>query len=260
MPEGPSILILKQALEPFRGKKILAVAGNTKIEKERMLLQKVIDFKTWGKHLLICFNNFTLRIHLMMFGTYRINERRDKEPRLHIEFANGEINFYSCALTFIDEPLNDVYDWESDVLNKNWSNSKALKKLRKNPSGLLCDVLLDQQVFSGVGNIIKNEVLFRIRLHPANRIGDLSPGKLRELVREAKNYSFDFLRWKIRFELKKHWLIYNKKICPRCNLPVRREIMGKTLRRTFYCLNCQKLNSARQVTPKKQALGPDNDH
>ncbi|MGJ9419020.1 hypothetical protein ACHAC9_14805 [Massilia sp. CMS3.1] len=26
--------------------------------------------------------------------------------------------------------------------------------------------LLDQDIFSGVGNVIKNEVLFRIRVHP----------------------------------------------------------------------------------------------
>ena len=31
---------------------------------------------------------------------------------------------------------------------------------------MVCDALLDQTVFAGVGNIIKNEVLFRTGVHP----------------------------------------------------------------------------------------------
>jgi hypothetical protein len=37
-------------------------------------------------------------------------------------------------------------------------------------------------IFAGVGNIIKNEVLFRIRVHPLSTVGALPPAKLRELV------------------------------------------------------------------------------
>ncbi|HRO68823.1 MAG TPA: hypothetical protein PK951_00545 [Chitinophagaceae bacterium] len=38
---------------------------------------------------------------------------------------------------------------------------------------MVCDALLDQEIFSGVGNIIKNEVLYRIRVHPESLIGDI---------------------------------------------------------------------------------------
>jgi endonuclease-8 len=82
MPEGPSILIVRQSLLPFIGKKIQAVQGNTKIDKKRMVNQKILDIKTWGKHLLICFENFTLKIHFMMFGTYLINQRKSTPVRL----------------------------------------------------------------------------------------------------------------------------------------------------------------------------------
>ena len=98
---------------------------------------------------------------------------------------------------------------------------------------LACDALLDQQIFSGVGNIIKKEVLFRIRVHPGSTVGALPLRKRKELVEEAVQYSFDFLRWKKAFELKKHWLIHTKKICPRCHIPAIKEYMGKTNRRTF---------------------------
>ena len=48
MPEGPSIVILKEAVQSFKGQKVIGVTGNTKIEKERMNDQKIIDFKSWG--------------------------------------------------------------------------------------------------------------------------------------------------------------------------------------------------------------------
>ena len=112
---------------------------------------------------------------------------------------------------------------------------------------MVCDALLDQQIFSGVGNIIKNEVLYRIRLHPETLAGNVPPRKLTELIKEARNYSFDFLRWKREYTLKKHWLAHTKKICRRCNLPIIKKYCGVTQRRTFFCSNCQVLYAASTV-------------
>jgi endonuclease-8 len=104
---------------------------------------------------------------------------------------------------------------------------------------LACDALLDQQMFSGAGNIIKNEVLFRIRVHPLSRIGALPAAKLRQLVDEARKYSFDFLQWKKANVLKRHWLAHTKTTCPRCNVALREKELGKSRRRSFYCNRCQ---------------------
>ncbi len=80
MPEGPSIVILKEAVQSFKGKKVIKVTGNTRIEMPELTDQRVIDFKSWGKHFLICFRKFTIRIHFMLFGSYRINEERMRHP------------------------------------------------------------------------------------------------------------------------------------------------------------------------------------
>jgi endonuclease-8 len=107
------------------------------------------------------------------------------------------------------------------------------------PTALAGDVLLDQNIFAGVGNIIRNEVLYRIKVHPESRIGKMPAKKVNELIREARKYSFDFLEWKKAYVLKKHWLAHTKKICERCDLPIIKTYPGKTKRRAFFCENCQ---------------------
>jgi len=145
MPEGPSIIILKEQVQAFAGKKILEVSGNTKLDVTGL-------------------------------------------------------------------------------------------------AGKKADALLDQDIFAGVGNIIKNEVLFRIRIHPESQVGALPPRKLTELIKEARNYSFDFLKWKKAFELRKHWLAHAKSECPRDHIPfVKVKHLGKLKRRAFFCPKCQKL-------------------
>jgi endonuclease-8 len=242
MPEGPSILILKEAAQQFAGKKILSVEGNTKTIDAGSLKNKVIkEFRTWGKQFLICFNDRTIRIHLLMFGSYRINEHKDAAPRLGFHFSNGELNFYNCSVKQIDENLDDAYDWTCDVMSPTWDPAKAKAKLHKKQNLLVCDALLDQQIFSGSGNIIKNEVLYRVKVHPESIVSALPPRKLNELVKETVNYSFDFLKWKKEFTLRAHWLAHTKTVCLRCNLPMQRKYLGKTNRRSFFCPNCQVL-------------------
>ena len=68
-------------------------------------------------------------------------------------------------------------------MNENWSAIKARKKLKAQPATLVCDALLSQEIFAGVGNIIKNEVLFRIKVHPLSAIGAMPDAKLKEMVR-----------------------------------------------------------------------------
>ncbi len=126
-------------------------------------------------------------------------------------------------------------------MNDQWDEKKALKKIKELPGAEVCDVLLNQEIFAGVGNIIKNEVLFRTRIHPESVVGKIPLAKIKALIREARNYSFDFLEWKKLFVLKKHWLAHTKKICSECGGPIQKKITGSSKRRSFFCGHCQKL-------------------
>lgn len=233
-------MILREEVASFAGRKILSAAGDAKIEMARLAGKRIVAFRSWGKHFLIELPGFAVRIHFLLFGTYRIDERKDGAPRLRLTFADGELSFYACSVRYVEGELDRTYDWSADVMSDRWDAARARKKLRAMPDALVCDALLDQGVFSGVGNIIKNEVLFRIRVHPLSTVGALPAGKLRELVEQARQYSFEFLAWKKASVLKKHWLAHTRSICPRCRIALGKAVLGKTQRRCFFCERCQR--------------------
>ena len=184
MPEGPSLVIVREETTRFVGKKIVLAEGNTKaVDLDSLAGKRITSLRSWGKHFILEMKGANLRIHFMLFGSYRINERKDSKPRMSLQFADGsELNFYTCSIQPIDDDLDTQYDWDADIMSPTWHPAKARKKLRAQPGLLACDALLDQTIFAGVGNIIQNEVLFRICLHPLSTIGALPAPKLRQLV------------------------------------------------------------------------------
>jgi endonuclease-8 len=243
MPEGPSIVILREETARFAGKTIARAEGNTRsVDLASLAGSKVVAVRSFGKQFLIVLPHTALRIHFLLFGSYRIDERKDSAPRLSLQFTDGgELNFYACSVRQIDADVDAAYDWRADVMAPEWDPALARKKLRAAPAMLACDALLDQTIFAGVGNIIKNEVLFRIRLHRLSRIGALPAPKLRQLVEQARVYSFEFLAWKKEFVLKQHWLAHTRSLCPRCAIPFHKGHLGLSRRRSFYCTGCQRL-------------------
>ena len=233
---------MRELASPFVGQVIQHASGNsTTVDMLSLPGQPIVAIRSWGKHLLIQLPTLALRIHLLMFGSYRIDARKTAPPRLSLEFAHGkELNFYSCSVRPLDADLDSQYDWRVDVMSDQWDPAWALKQLRTMPDVLVCDALLDQTVFAGVGNIIKNEVLFRLHIHPLSTVGALPKAKLHALVAQARKYSFEFLEWKRAFVLREHWLAHNKSICPRCEVPLQHVHLGKTHRRSHFCESCQK--------------------
>jgi len=241
MPEGPSILILKERLAPLKGKLVAETLGESEIDFNRLVQHKVTDVRSYGKNLILCFKGFFIRIHLMMYGTYLINDRKPAKPKLRIVTKDYEVNFYTCIVQLEEGKPDDRYSWETDVLSEEWDALKAEKTLKAMTKEKVCDVLLDQDIFTGVGNIIKNEVLFRISVHPESLVKSLPPKKIKELVKEARNFSFDFYNWKKINKLNRNLKIYAKKECPRCGIPSQTTYIGKGKRLTCFCTNCQVL-------------------
>lgn len=190
MPEGPSLVLLREELARFEGEIVKRVSGNTKIDLTRMLHRRVRSVRTWGKHLLFEFDDFSLRIHLLLYGRCRVatlptTNRGDSGARVSLEFKDARLDFYACSAKFVEGRLDDAYEWHADVMSDEWDPAAARAKLRSKPDAYACDALLDQTVFSGVGNITKSEVLFRTKIHPLSKIGCLPARKMVALVADS---------------------------------------------------------------------------
>jgi endonuclease VIII len=248
--EGPSLFLAKEQLKPFKKKRILSVSGNTKIGKERLEGRIVKDIFSWGKHLVFQFDDFAMRVHFMLFGTFEAvvdgkrvtgDYKRTLVPRLGLAFPNGEILMFNCSIKFIENAeAKGEYDFTTDVMSKSWDPNAAYKKVRQENNEQIADVLLDQDIFSGVGNIIKNEVLSLAYANPKTKVEDISPKKLKEIITLAHSYSQQFYAWRKKFVLTKNLKIHRRAACPHCGVKVIHEKTGKRQRISHYCPVCQK--------------------
>ena len=241
MPEGPSIVILVDKIKALHlGKpKILGVSGSAKgIDEDQLVGQDIQAFKSHGKHFLICLKDLTITIHLMLFGTYLINETKKKPLKFGIRLKNDELNFYTCNVNFLEGNVKQHFDWRNDIMDEEWDDDLAVERIMAEPKALICDVLLDQKIFAGVGNIIKNESLYLARINPLTEVKDLTKSRLKQLIKETRKYSFNFLKWKKEDSLSKHWKVYRQKVCENGHKIIKKEL-GKTHRQTYFCEACQ---------------------
>jgi endonuclease VIII len=243
--EGPSLVILKEELKPFLNKKVLRASGNTKQPKETLIGQKLEKIETWGKVLFLIFGEkspLIIKTHFMMFGSYSINKAKaNRQPRLELKFKNGSLYFYACSILFEASDYYNNIDRKVDVLSPDWDEKYVVDLLKQKKNSYLCDLFLDQHLFAGSGNIVKNEVLFNLRKHPLTKLGQVQQKDWPVLVHAVRDYCEKFYQWKKDYVLRQHWQIYRKSTCPLCKQKLQVEILGRTKRKTFFCAKHQAL-------------------
>lgn len=250
--EGPSLYLAQLQLKKFKKQLVQSVSGNTKLEKERLVGKKVLDIFAWGKHLLFQFDNFAVRIHFLLYGTFEATvegksatgdyKKAARTPRLAMVFKNGHIEMYNCSVKFVEtSDMKKDYDFSIDIMSDEWDPKKALRQIMAQPDEQVADVLLDQEIFAGVGNIIKNEILSLQKINPKALIKNISKLKLVSLIKEAHDFSDQFLAWRKKFVLRKNLKIHRKGKCPHCGAKIIREKTGKRNRWSYYCPVCQAL-------------------
>lgn len=261
--EGPSLVIAREEFAPFQGKKVSQVEGKTRIPKENFEGATFKEARSWGKHFLLTFEtgrgkskkDFHIRIHFLMFGSYRIdNPRENRIPMLAYTINERRFYFYSCGIRTLEPAKFKAYDWSIDLMSPKWDHKQAVEHVKSKPETMACDILMDQNIFAGLGNIIKNEVLYRVRLHPEMKIKDLSSKQVRDLVYESHNYSHQFYEWKKINQLKRHWLIMRKKDCPEKHGELIKEPTGKLQRLSHYCPVCQPFTGSKKKPLKKSKV------
>ncbi len=238
--EGPSIVIACEEFKPFFKVKIKKATGSAKLPFGELTGNQLIKVQSWGKHLLLSFKDLHFRVHFLMFGSYRVDKPRENRiPKLELEYADHVIYFYSCAIKQIEPSDIKAYEWSVDLMSPKWDPKKALTAVVAHPRAQVADLLMDQNIFSGLGNIMKNEILFKIRMHPETVVQDLSLTRTKKLIAESEAYAWQFYEWKKANVLKRNWQIMRKKTCPQCNGKVMKKPTGKLQRLSHFCPRCQ---------------------
>lgn len=242
MPEGPSILFLRNKLQRFKGKTVTEASGYGEMEKSSLENAKLVEIDTFGKNLLFVFKDSFVGVHLGLFGSMLVNKRKKVNASFALHFADGEINFYVAKTKLHSGKPRDFFDFKTDILKPEFDAGFVLHELQTTYSEkMIGDVLMDQNIFAGVGNIIRIEALYHAKIHPESIIKEIPEKKLIFLLKMVVEYSEEFLSLMKTDNVKESALVYGKKICPKDKSELLIEEMGKIKRKTYVCLKCQKL-------------------
>ncbi|MEO7211084.1 MAG: DNA-formamidopyrimidine glycosylase family protein [Chitinophagaceae bacterium] len=240
MPEGPSILHLKDQLQPFKNKIVKNAGGSGEMPTAWIKGKKLLDIETWGKHLLLIFTNGAVRIHLGLFGDVLINERKKVNRSFFLEFTKGEINGYIVRAKKLTEPIEEIYDWRTDILSGQFDKAHVKKLVRDEGEKPIDDILMDQNIFTGVGNKIRNEALYRAGIHPLSLANKIPSAKLTKLVNEVVKYAKIFYKNLSTDGTNKDFDVYKKDFAPDGS-EVTMQVLKKTKRKIYFSEHKQKL-------------------
>ncbi|XP_036620517.1 endonuclease 8-like 3 [Trichosurus vulpecula] len=207
--------------------------------------------ETLGKELFMYFGLKALRIHFGMNGAVLINPLKSKDqtrtpPVLEVKLTKDLICFYDSTVEFRNslESKQRIRMMEDlDVCSPKFNFSRAESEVKKQKDRMLCDVLLDQNVLPGVGNIIKNEALFHSGLHPAVKVSQLRDEQICHLVKMIRDFTILFYRCrKTGSALYRHYKVYKRSDCGQCRSKITVCRLGENNRMTYFCPRCQKEN------------------
>lgn len=192
---------------------------------------------------------------LGMSGSWKWGGRKDKHTRLTFTPTEGlDLSFEDtrCYGTFrvvVDHAeareIERKIGW--DLLQSEmpkWENVQKLRKFKNKPIG---EILLDQSIFSGIGNIYKSEILYDLKINPEVITGDLSPNLWAQINESAHRilvlaYQMggssvvDFVADGKEGNAQDNHVIYMKHLCPEGHTVKRIEQAGRT---THFCPTCQ---------------------
>ncbi len=186
MPEGHTIHALARDLgNAFVGTAPMLSSPQLRFADGAALLdgQKVAKADAWGKHLFVDFDSdLRLHVHLGLIGKFGVTPipagqsvppvrgqvRLRIETEEHVGDLRGPI---ICAVLNPDEVSAVVARQGPDPLRSAEADPDRAWAMIHRSGRSIADLLMDQKVLAGVGNVYRSEVLFR------HRVGPLFAGK-----------------------------------------------------------------------------------
>lgn len=253
MPEGDTLVRTAAGLRPHLvGRRVTAATARAPGPRaERLVGATVTAVEATGKNLLVRFDNgLEVRTHLRMHGSWH-RYRPGERWRLPAARARLVIEVPGSVAVCFDAPVVELLEQRAEALHPSLSGlgpdlsgesfdaDEAIRRLRDPGRAELAiaEALLDQRALAGIGNEVKNEVLWESRVSPWAVVDALDDAALRDLVDTAR----EMLRLGAATGRRPR-RVYRRagRPCPRCGALVRVARQGTDLPRlTFWCPGCQ---------------------
>ncbi len=263
MPEGPEIRRAADKLEA-------AVSGKTltdvwfafpelKVFEQELIGQQVERIETRGKALLTHFSGGkTLYSHNQLYGVWRVVKagevsKTTRVLRVKLQTAQKAILLFSASdIQLLDEKQLAEHPFLQrvgpDVLDLTLTAEEVKERLlsprfrRRQFSGLL----LDQAFLAGLGNYLRVEILWAVKLTGTHKAQDLTPEQLDALARALLD--IPRLSYNTRGqadENKHHGAIFRFRVfhragerCERCGGVIEKTMLSS--RPFYWCPGCQR--------------------
>lgn len=212
-----------------------------------------------GKHLLVGFDDgHVLHTHMRMTGSWHVYRARDRwrhgRGRMRAVLADDQVQ----AVCF-DAPVVELLDDQAvprhpvlrrlgpDLCLPDADLDEVLDRMGRipEPDRILVEVLLDQRVAAGIGNVFASEVAFLAGRHPLERLQHVAIPTRRALLVEATRLLQANLTTTQRTTVPgapdgSLW-VYGRegRPCRRCGTPIQLAKIGDGARPTYWCPRCQ---------------------
>jgi endonuclease VIII len=253
MPEGDSIYRAAKGLHrALAGKTVTSfetvLPKLARIDEDAPLRGRTIErVVSAGKNLIIEFSgDLHLHTHMRMNGSWHIYRpgERWRRPHRDMRIVIGTDDFVAVAFTV---PVAEFHTSRSlardedlrrigpDLLGETFDRDEARRRIRVRPNEEIANVLLNQRVVAGIGNIWKSETLFDAGIDPFVSVSSLDDIQLDRIITSA----LKLLRRSA--EGRQEFAVYSRggDPCRKCHTPIRYRKQGEDARGTYWCPTCQ---------------------
>jgi endonuclease-8 len=274
VPEGDTIYRAARALGHVLEGRVVrrfetALAPLASVDDNTPVAGRTVEkVESRGKWLLIHFSgDLILVTHMLMSGSwhlYRAGERwRRSRREMRAVIATAEFE----AVAF-NVPVAKFYNAKTlarnstipklgpDLLGAKFAADDAKTRLLAHGDEQIANVLLNQRVMAGLGNVYKSEVLFACGIHPFRQVGTLTPAEIDCILERARRFleanvkdgadggmvTYTGLRRTTRASDPgaRLWVYRRQgKECRRCGAKIMMQRQGPGARSTYWCPVCQ---------------------
>ncbi|NEX21157.1 Fpg/Nei family DNA glycosylase [Thiorhodococcus mannitoliphagus] len=260
MPEGDTIHKLAAVLAPeLLGERIerLWIRHRSQPTADHPRITRVTSK---GKHLFIQLDDgLSIRTHLGLYGSWHRYWPREpwQKPERQASLVLGlEKRIYVCfnakEVELTDAEGFHARDQRARLgpdLTRDPPHAEVLEQRlaqMAQPDTLMVDLMLDQRIASGIGNVYKSEVLFLQGVPPLARLRDVPLPLTLRLYETAARLLRDNLSDGPRVTRKHQdgrgrlWVYKRSGLpCLHCGVPIVRQMLGRNPRSTYWCPSCQ---------------------